>query len=147
MTTVISVRGRNRAELLADPSFAYVGRRCAGWAASPFGNPFKPGIDPMEAMRILDKVLRVSGGSCRMEFDGPLKIGTALECFERYINAAINQRATKSRADWRRGVLLLKGKRLGCWCGDWKPGEPEIGCHAVILAKLADSLVEETANV
>lgn len=41
MATVISVRGRNQAELLADPSFVYVGRACAGWPASIWGNPFK----------------------------------------------------------------------------------------------------------
>ena len=34
----------------------------------------------------------------------------------------------------------LKGKNLACWCGDWKPGEPEIDCHAVVLLKLANNI-------
>ena len=34
----------------------------------------------------------------------------------------------------------LKGKSLMCWCGSWAPGEPEIACHAVVLAKLANDL-------
>ena len=31
----------------------------------------------------------------------------------------------------------LTGKTLMCWCGSWMPGEPEIPCHAVVLAKAA----------
>lgn len=34
----------------------------------------------------------------------------------------------------------LKGKTLGCWCGDWDgTGEPGFHCHAVVLAKFADA--------
>lgn len=25
---------------------------------------------------------------------------------------------------------------LGCWCGDWSPGQPDLLCHAVVVAKL-----------
>jgi len=41
-TTVISVRGRNRDELLVDLNFVYVGRAMprAGWRASIFANPY-----------------------------------------------------------------------------------------------------------
>jgi len=34
-------------------------------------------------------------------------------------------------------VDKLKGKNLACWCGEWKVGEPEIDCHAVVLLKMA----------
>lgn len=97
MTTVITVRSRDRAALLADPSFVYVGRRCAGWLASPWGNPFK----------------------------GPEAVSRFAEWLGR--NEKLLSRLPE-----------LKGKTLGCWCGTWKPGEPEIPCHAVVLAKLAD---------
>jgi hypothetical protein len=40
-TRVISVRGLNPAVMLADPNFAYVGRKCYGWPGSPWGNPFR----------------------------------------------------------------------------------------------------------
>jgi hypothetical protein len=33
----------------------------------------------------------------------------------------------------------IHGKTLGCWCGEWKPGEPKIACHAVVLAKMTDA--------
>ncbi len=43
MTRVISVRGRDRAELEADPDFVYVGRAMPrqGWRGSIWGNPFR----------------------------------------------------------------------------------------------------------
>jgi hypothetical protein len=44
-TRVINVGGRDRALLLADPDFVYVGRRTRGWPASPWGNPYRPGPD------------------------------------------------------------------------------------------------------
>ncbi|MAH44255.1 hypothetical protein CMI37_00390 [Candidatus Pacearchaeota archaeon] len=34
----------------------------------------------------------------------------------------------------------LQNKSLLCWCGAWKPGEPEIDCHGVILLKMANEL-------
>jgi hypothetical protein len=109
---VISVRDRDRAALLADPDFVYVGRRCAGWPASPFANPFKVADFP----------------------GGP--------------RAAVAHYAAHLRSGsvYARGVLAalpsLRGKTLGCWCGSWSPGEPEIACHAVVLARLADGMIE-----
>jgi hypothetical protein len=40
----------------------------------------------------------------------------------------------------RKRLHELRGKTLGCWCGCWKPGEPELLCHAVVLAKLANAI-------
>jgi Domain of unknown function (DUF4326) len=129
MTTVISVRGRDREALLDDPTFVYVGRRCAGWRSSIWGNPYrhKKGEDP----------------------------AVAVEAFRQYITALLAmdpdkpkdprhpERDTLERAlavGIREGLPKLIGKTLGCWCGDWRPGQPEIPCHAVVLARLADAL-------
>jgi hypothetical protein len=113
-TTVICVRGRDRKALLADSGFCYVGRQCAGWPNSHFGNPYK----------VVGHITR--------PLDTPYLCSTAEEAVAKY-------------AAWiaRKTILIerltgLRGRRLGCWCGDWRPGEPEIPCHAVILAKLAD---------
>jgi hypothetical protein len=49
MTSVVKLHrgiGREgRLALLADPAFVYCGRRCWGWPASPWANPFKVGPD------------------------------------------------------------------------------------------------------
>jgi hypothetical protein len=42
-TRVINVGDRDRAELLSDPDFVYVGRRTRGWPDSPWGNPYRVG--------------------------------------------------------------------------------------------------------
>jgi hypothetical protein len=113
MTTVISVRGRNRAELLADPSFVYVGRRCAGWPASIWGNPFKVASpvwgDPIRGDEVSD-------------------VQTAVERFEAYL---------RSNAELMARLPELRGKTLGCWCVNWNGrGEPKKSCHAVVLARM-----------
>lgn len=132
-TTVISVRGRDRAELLADPNFVYVGRWCAGWQGTIWGNPFKVGMTAAEAMRHLDSVT-ANGWLDRdviAVFDGAvLDLETVLELYQQSVLAA---------PALRDALSSLKGKSLGCWCGSWKPGDPEIGCHAVVLAKLVDT--------
>lgn len=109
MTRVISVRGRDRGELLADPDFVYVGRavfRTKWREASPWSNPFKSAEHGADAVakyreRLEEQIRRDPGVLARLRSE-------------------------------------LLGKTLGCWCGDWRPGEPEIACHAVVLAKLAD---------
>lgn len=113
MTTVTSVRGKNRADLLADPAFVYVGRQCAGWSRSPFGNPYRV---QRQGFRMVD------GSCCR----------TPEEAIAKY--RAWLLRNLKHLPP----LETLRGKTLGCWCGDWKPGEPELLCHAVELAHLAD---------
>lgn len=134
MTSVISVRGRDRKELLANPYFLYVGRGVvrSGWVASDWGNIFKEG-QTYASVR----------SSIALFFDR--------ENLERFISLYPGQgKLTKEQAVvlYRDFVLArsvvrirlgeLQGKVLGCWCGNWMPGEPEIVCHAVELAKLAD---------
>lgn len=128
-TTVISVRGRPRAELEADPGFVYVGRPCYGWPGSDFGNPFKGAdaqcnpIGPEEAVR---------------RFVAWLETG---EDFGHHTPKAMARR----RETILRRLPDLRGRVLGCWCLDWAPalGEPRKPCHAVALARLADMSHEE----
>lgn len=142
MTSVVKVTKANREALLADPSFVWVGRASGrlGMKKSPWGNPFKEGMDPFLAMGILHalQALRVKRGKV-IEFDGPLTVAKAVECYEDWILVGI-----LAGAPFEPELYELSGKRLGCACGDWQPGEPEIACHAVVLAKLADAM--EHAN-
>ena len=116
-TTVISVRGRDRKALLADPNFCYVGRRCAGWAGSKWGNPF----------RVQRQRFRAVDGSC---------CATAAEAVARYEDWIIRNIL---RDGEMYDVTELMGKVLGCWCVDWDgTGEPARPCHAVVLARLAN---------
>jgi hypothetical protein len=130
-TTVISVRGRNRDELLKDPRFCYVGRAVsrAGWQESIFGNPFRPTKRAPDAGATFDRWLN---GDLILHFQ---LSGGSRETAER---------VTLKRRRILEGLPDLRGKTLGCWCCDWDgTGEPEKPCHAVVLARLADSL--ETA--
>lgn len=131
-TTVISVRGRARSTLIAQPGFVYVGRRCAGWPGSPFGNPFRPGMDPFAAMRVFDSIPDFdSRRSTTLEIDGPLTLEDVIAWYEAYVKVR--------RSLWDR-LPELRGKTLGCWCVDWDgDGEPAKPCHAVVLARLADA--------
>lgn len=140
-TTVINVRGRDRAALLADPNFVYVGRGCSGFPASPWGNPFKVGMDPFEAMRILDREFEIAESRMiRIHFDGKLTAGKAVECFGHWAMTRFRQRSIKHRDRWRDELHKLRGKSLGCWCLDWDgDGKPPMRCHAVMLATMADS--------
>lgn len=135
-TTVISVRKRNSRVLLADPNFIYVGRRiwhgdALGWPASIWGNPFKPGMTLGQALAIW-KAKHRAGVLDRASMElgaGAALHATAADLYDRYVLANPHLRSR---------LHELRGKTLGCWCGSWKPGELEIGCHAVVLAKLAD---------
>lgn len=129
LTTVTTVRGLRPDEFLADPKNLYVGRAMwrQGWKESPFRNPFKVG-----------------------EWDSPVDL------FEESLFAALArsepppEMLALPRRDFDAfaGMVLrlhrgeLHGKTLGCWCGAWKPGGPEIGCHAVVLAKLGNAMEE-----
>lgn len=130
-TTVVSVRGKDRPRLLADPGFVYVGRRCAGWPASPFGNPFRVG-EWDNPVHLFDACLHwaMYGGPMPPEL-GRLKwpaFGVAY---------------------WNRMADLLPvlyGKQLGCWCCEWDgkaatmpPGMP---CHALVLAEQSSIVVD-----
>jgi hypothetical protein len=127
VTTVISVRGLDRDILLADMDFVYVGRavfRPQHWKASVWGNPFKVGMKRSVAVVILADDIDNSVRAPHLD--------AALACL--FYRAWI----LKSPAHIER-LPELRGKRLGCWCCNWSPGEPKIACHAVILAKLADA--------
>jgi hypothetical protein len=117
VTSVISVRGRDRAELLADPNFVYVGRKCRGWIGSAWGNPFR--VRPKDRNHDRGSVAR-----------------SAQEAVARY-EMWIKRHAESSPDRFNLGSL--RGKTLGCWCCDWRPGEPiTTPCHAIILAQLAE---------
>lgn len=130
MTRVISVRGKDRLRLMSDPGFRYVGRRCAGWMNSPWGNPYKVAAFGPDAMahyrRAIDYARRWHPNAWQYE-KLPMSHLIPSSDFDRF----------------REGMLRigeLRGRTLGCWCGEWEPGRPEIACHAVELAKLADGI-------
>jgi hypothetical protein len=131
-TRVISVRGLNPAVMLADPNFAYVGRKCYGWPGSPWGNPFRVYSSRMQSF---DN--RLVGGLWLAEASKAIgdlpPLEKAVELHRRWI---------LSQPDYLANLYRLRGKALGCWCGAWTPGEPEILCHAVTLARLADESAE-----
>jgi hypothetical protein len=132
ITTVTTVRGKIPADLRADPDFVYVGRSCAGWTGSPWGNPFRIGMRPLAATNQLIDVHHQSPQPIRIAFAGPLDAWKVVECYAAWLQA---RPALRSR------LPALRGKVLGCWCGDWRPEEPEIPCHAVVLAQLANALL------
>lgn len=82
----------------------------------------------------------------RRGFDGhplanPFRIGKGasederLECVTQYVEwlYADPERVTLARS--------LRGKCLGCWCGTWWGiGDPGFVCHAVAIAKVAETL-------
>lgn len=128
MTTVISVRRRKIEELSAIPEFLYVGRAVprSGWGqTSRWSNAWRVAqfVSPEACVAHYTMMVgRVMAGETRL----------APECL------------TRSTYEWEMFVHgiqtahLLRGRVLGCWCGEWQPGQPDIPCHAVILAKLAE---------
>lgn len=131
-TTVISVRGRDRDALLADPDFVYVGRACYGWPASRWGNPSRRGMTPREAKRVPS--ILPWGAFTEADRDEEMTARDLVECYRKWLAAQPPLRAE---------ISGLVGKRLGCWCGSWEPGKPEILCHAVVLAKAANALEQD----
>lgn len=113
--TVISVRRQDREALMADPSFVYCGRSMPriGWVDQGFGNPY-----PVN------------------------RNGNGFNFFyESLYDAISDARSSHPKIDAMIPRLSeLHGKRLGCWCGSWEPGQPPIGCHAVVLADLANRI-------
>jgi hypothetical protein len=95
--------------------FIYVGRACisrlAVFKRSSLANPFKLPRNASESDRIL----------CLDQYKGWLD-------------------ANPRRGQWVEhllGLVLARGKPLGCWCADWDGvSEPAPLCHAVVLAKL-----------
>ncbi len=94
----------------------YIGR------PSVYGNPFKLGMSPVEAM----KILADCGSPCSIAFDGPLTREKAIECFRALISGRPSLLAAIRRE--------LRGKVLGCWCS------PK-ACHGDVLLEIANAPV------
>jgi hypothetical protein len=126
MTTVVDVHGKDRITLCSDPSFLYVGRfnRWKGWEASVWENPFSLRNGQLIVLP------RVRRSAWWAERDRVEPGDTLCTLFRRYLLAS---------ADLMARLPELRGKKLGCWCGDWAPGQPDIGCHAVVLAQLVNA--------
>lgn len=127
--TVISVRGQDYDKLIANPDFVYVGRRVrfTKWKESIWHNPYNVSAFPAAAAF----------------FDFDLTLA--------YLGLIIPKHTdrhgkTHHHEDHFRAMVPrlgeLQGKTLGCWCGDWKPGEPWIECHACVLAQLVNEIEE-----
>ena len=137
-TTVINVRGKRREELEGDPNFVYVGRTVprTEWKNLGWGNPFKEGQDPGRAMKDLMPFVRAAEQSLSIAIEGALTAEKAVEFYGHYVKAL-----WILFPEWRERAGALRGKKLGCWCCDWPgEGEPSAPCHAVVLARLVDSL-------
>lgn len=89
----------------------YIGRPGHG-LAGPFGNPVKIDTPCPECDEIHE--------------DG----GSTLACYEKYL-----LRRVRIDVGFRKAVLQLRGKVLGCFC---KPKN----CHGDVLARYVDSLPE-----
>jgi hypothetical protein len=114
MTRVISVRGKKRSELEADPTFRYVGRsvRYTAWdQTSDFANPFSIHRYGIEALSRFVRHMHI-----RMKADPGFRA---------------------------RIIAKLRGKTLGCWClaEEWNTDmESRPACHAVVLACIAEGV-------
>lgn len=132
VTTVISVRGLDRDMLLSDMDFIYVGRRCRQWPASPWANPFKPGVTHKAAILTLEaRIGRVMVPV--HNFMSEVDAGYCLHLYKHLVMFT----ELKDR------LPELRDRRLGCWCCNWDGvSEPAPLCHAVVLANLANALTE-----
>jgi hypothetical protein len=128
MMRVIDVRGRDPKELLADPNFVYVGDACYLWPASFFDNPFREGMTRLDAFDILRYqgmlVVHIKDVFRPLSFQETIDYHKGLLCYDRHRKSRITEE--------------LRGKTLGCWHGAWEWGQPEIACHAVDLARIAN---------
>jgi hypothetical protein len=136
-TTVMSVRGFKPADLLNDDSFAYVGRRCAGWPASVWGNPWRPRDFDGGARECVEYYAIVMRAILRLNAGRSSDASGDRECV-----ACIDDRDLARLNEAARRLPELRGKRLGCWCGSY-PQNPDLLCHGVILAQLCNALDTE----
>lgn len=128
-TTVISVRGKDRDALLADPAFLYIGRGVyrgkLNWKGSDWANPFAVGSKRHAAIRILGR-----------DIDSEPRAETlGVELCLRFYSAWLRERSGLTER-----LPELRGRVLGCWCACWSPGDPPIPCHGWVLATRADAL-------
>ena len=68
----------------------------------------------------------------------------AVQLYEEYLEKPLQKDFPDTKKRHLLMVYTLKGKNLACWCGEWKPGEPEIDCHGVVLMKYANGLIPNT---
>jgi hypothetical protein len=127
-TTVVCVKNlpaQAKAALLADPAFVYVGRAVvrAGWKASVWANPFKVGMTWADVAAVSHDLRADPSGLAVPDAH------TAVCLFLSYM---------ATRGDLLDRLPELKGMRLGCWCRNWKPGDPDYPCHAIRLTRWAD---------
>lgn len=92
-TTVVNVRSPEWAQAVKDGTAVYIGRACAGFKASPFGNPWKSGH--YGATR--DQVIRLYRKWAAGDFTDP-----------------------KGNHFPHDQLEALRGKVLGCWCAPLK---------------------------
>lgn len=131
LATVVSVRGRDRDALLADPDFVYVGRGVyrgrKPWYPSIWANPFRVGMKRDRAVAILGRDIDASPRVTTI--DTPrLAI--------RFYGHWIQEPAQRPLVD---RLHELVGAKLGCWCGSWEPGRRRIDCHAFLLAGMTNA--------
>lgn len=105
---VVRVNGMAEADR---PGVCYVGRQFAGWPASPWGNPFKPGR----------------------------RFGLTVEqAIESYRKLAISKPADWLAGLW--AACDCGRKPLGCWCVNAEvtalPRAEPLKCHAQVLAEM-----------
>jgi hypothetical protein len=145
-TSVINVRGRDRAGLLADPGFVYVGRRArGGWPDSPWGNPFRLSMWTIGdgARQVLGETgQRISATIAHLALVTSTDDADPGRDFWPDVGAPPIGELLAYRDFVRSNIGALAGKTLGCWCCDVPDGRrsrgPDRLCHAVTLARLAD---------
>lgn len=125
-TTVINLRGRDHAAARSDPGVVYVGRanpRC-GFPASVWANPYRAGMS-------WERACRVGGGPV---VPGPYEVLGPAQAVTLFLYWLMDQEPLLA------SLGDLREKVLACWCCDWGgEGEPSAPCHAVVLARLAES--------
>lgn len=127
MTTVLSIRNRSVPDLLSRPDFLYVGPRHglrldSKLPASPWSNPYSD-----------SHATETEGARELFAFDLRLLLRDPG-------SRAAHYRMVPIAA----GLRELRGKVLGCVCGDWRPGErPILRCHGVTLAVMVNEMFPE----
>ncbi len=102
----------------------YVGRTFAGWQGHQLANPFKPArINQDEWSGTLAAYWHLVGEEIDKCLDR-YRVWLAMRPTVEADLAALYEQTDHAR------------KPLGCWCGNWNPGEPPLACHAYVLAQL-----------
>jgi hypothetical protein len=139
-TTVTRVGSAEWEQAKREGRAVYIGRRCPrskdGLArrGSVFANPFKIGMDPFAAMRILEAI----GIRCVVEFTGKLDAAKSVECYRHLMRARL---AGRDQTMWLAELADLRGCLLGCWCHESHETEPP--CHGDVVAGIANGEEQE----